>query len=109
MSSLARIIEKTVLLEEVSTTESTESFDLNGADKFSIQVQATVGDSISHLESSNDGETWTEEDDASIAEGDGYMFEVPNVSYRYVRLTLEKDDSVDVSASISILVEGDAI
>jgi hypothetical protein len=108
MSSLARIIEKSLPFEEVATEASSESIDLNGADKFSIQVIATVGDSIAHLEGSNNDEDWTEVDSGSIAEAASIMFEQEDVAYRYARITLENDDSVDVSANCLVLVIGDA-
>ena len=105
----ARLIEQTEQLLEVATTDSIPAVDLNLASKYSIQVVATVGDSIAHLEGSNDGINWTEIDDASIAEGANHIFEQPNVAYRYGRITLENDDSVDVSADCLILVIGDSI
>lgn len=105
----ARLVEKTVSLVEVATTESTPAIDLNGADKYSVQVVAVALDSIAHLEGSNDGENWTEIDDQSVAEGESYLFEQPNVDYRYARVTIENDDSGDVSADCLFLVIGDAI
>lgn len=109
MSSLARLIETTLSVAEVTASESTTAVDLNGADKFSCQVVATVGDCIANLEASNNGEDWTELQDESIAEGATFIFEQPNVSYRYARITIEKDDVVDVSADNHFLVIGDAI
>jgi hypothetical protein len=109
VSSLARLIEKTIEIAEVATTSSTDAISLDQAEKFSIQVEATVGDSIAHLEGSNDGENWDEIDSFSIAEGESDMFEGPNVSYRWARITLENDDIVDVSASCLVLVIGDSI
>lgn len=108
--NFARIIEKTLAIEEVPTSESapSDAVDLNGADKFSIQVVATVGDSIAHLEGSNDGENWTEIDDEAVAEGASVMFEQPDCDYRYARINLENDDAVDVSADCLVLVIGDA-
>lgn len=106
----ARIIEETISVLEVPTSESasTEAIDLNGAEKFSIQVLATVGDSIAHLEASNDQVNWTEIDDFSIAEGASDMFEQPDCDYRWARITVENDDAVDVSAECFVLVIGDA-
>lgn len=108
-SQFARLIERTIALQEVETSESTEAIDLAGADKFSIQVVATVGDSIAHLECSNNGINFVEVDDQSIAEGASHIFEQPDVAYRYARITLENDDSVDVSANNLVLVIGDAV
>ena len=105
----ARLIEKTVSLVDVATTESTAAVDLNGADKYSVQVVAVALDSIAHLEGSNNGTNWTEIDDQSIAEGDSYLFEQPNVDYRYARVTIENDDISDVSADCLFLVIGDAV
>lgn len=104
-----RIIEETIQVLEVPTSESasTDAISLNGAEKFSIQVLATVGDSIAHLEASNDGINWTEIDDVSIAEGASDMFEQPDCDYRWARITLENDDAVDVSADCFVLVIGD--
>lgn len=109
MARFARLIETNLPLEEVAASESTEAFSLTEADKFSVQVVATVGDSIAHLEGSNDGDNWTEIDSESIAEGDSHVFEQPNVDYRWGRITLENDDIVDVSADNFVLVIGDAI
>lgn len=105
----ARIIETTLQIIEVPTSESasTDAIDLNGAEKFSIQVLATVGDSIAHLEGSNDGENWTEIDDFSIAEDESDMFEQADSDFRWARITLENDDAVDVSADCFVLVIGD--
>lgn len=103
----ARIIEQTLSLAEVATTDSTAAVSLNGASKFSIQVNATVGDSIAHFEVSNDGETWTELGDASIAEGAADMLERADSDYRWARVTIENDDVVDVSADCLFLVIGD--
>jgi hypothetical protein len=112
----ARLIEKTISVEEVPTSESasTEKISLNGANKFSIQVVATIGDSIAHLEGSNVEQPssdvdWTEIDNESIAEGANHIFEQPNVSYRWARITIENDDAVDVSADCVVLVIGDAL
>lgn len=106
----ARIIEETIQILEVATSESasTDAISLNGAEKFSIQVVATVGDSIAHLEGSNDGTNWTEIDNFSIAEGESDMFEQADSDYRWARITLENDDAVDVSADCLVLVIGDA-
>ncbi len=111
MSSLARLIETTIEIAEVApaASSSTEAISLDQADKFSIQVVATIGDSIAHFEGSDDGDNWTEIDNDSVAEGDSVMFEQPNVSYRWARITLENDDAVDVSADCLVLVIGDSI
>jgi len=109
MSSLARIVETDLPLADVSAEEATDAVDLNGADKFSVQVVATVGDSIAHLEGSNNEDDWTEIDSESIAEGASHVFEQPNVAYRWARILLENDDMVDVSASNLFLVIGDPI
>jgi len=109
MSSLARIIETTLSVAEVNTTESTDAVYLNWADKFSVQVVATVGACIANLEASNNGTDWVEISDESIAESASFIFEVPNVSYLYSRVTIAKDDVVDVSADCKYLVIGDSI
>lgn len=112
MSSLARLIETTLAIEEVAPSGSGNSstIDLNWADKFSVQVVATVGDSIAQLKGSNDGVTWRQiGSDAPIAEGESCMFEQPNVAYRYAHITLVNDDAVDVSADCLVLVIGDSI
>jgi hypothetical protein len=108
--NFARLIEKTIQILAVPTSgsSSTTAVDLNGADKFSIQVVATVGDSIAHLEGSNDGSNWTEVDNVSIAAGASDIFEQADVDYRWARITLENDDVVDVSADCLVLVIGDA-
>ncbi len=107
----ARLIEKNYPIEAVATSNSgsTDAVSLSGADKFSIQVVATIGASIAHLEGSNDGETWAEIDSQSLAEGASHIFEQPNVDYRWARITLENNDSVDVSADNFVLVIGDAV
>lgn len=115
MSSLARLVEETLTLTDVAVSEATEAVDLNGADKFSIEVTATTGDSIAHLEVSNtsavsdDDADWTEIDSASIAEDASHIFEQPYSSYRWARIVLENDDMVDVSADCRVLVLGDAV
>ncbi len=111
MSSLARLIETEILITDVPTSESlsTEAISLNWADKFSIQVTATAGDSIAHLEVSNNGEDWTDIDSFSIAEDESDMFEVASPDYRWARITLENDDVDVVSASCLVLVIGDAM
>lgn len=115
MSSLARIIETTLSVLEVSDQDPTEAVSLNGADKYSVQVSARVGDSIAHLEGSNTSAAsavdadWTEIASASIAEGASHMFEQPNVAYRWARVSIENDDSGDVSADCLFLVIGDAV
>ncbi len=114
-SRFARLIETNLPLAEVAATSSTEAVSLNGADKFSVQVVATVGDSIAHLEGSNsiypptDDTEWTEIDDATIAEGATHIFEQPNVAYRWARITSENNDTGDVSSDNFFLVLGDAI
>ncbi len=109
MSSLARLIEAPGLLQLVDTTQSTDPISLEGADKFSIQVTAIVGNSIAHLEGSNDGVTWTEVDNFTINEGQSDIFEQPNCSYLEARITLENNDIADVAAELLILVIGDAL
>ncbi len=115
MSSLARLVETTLTLTDVAASEATEAIDLNGADKFSIEVTATTGDSIAHLEVSNtsaassDDADWTEIDDESIAEGESAMFEQPNSPFRWARVVIENDDAVEVSADCLVLVTGDAV
>lgn len=105
----ARLIEQTISLVDVATTESTATIDLDQADKYSVQVTATALASIAHFEASNDGTNWTELDDASLAEDETTVFEQPNVAYRYARVTLENDDMDDVSADCLFLVIGDAV
>lgn len=106
----ARIIEETISILAVPTSDvsSTDPIDLNGAEKFSIQVLATIGDSIAHLEVSNDKVNWTEVDNFSIAEGASDIFEQADSDCRWARITLENDDVVDVSADCFVLVIGDA-
>jgi Tol biopolymer transport system component len=114
-SQYARLVEETILVETVSATSYTDAIDLNGADKFSVEVTATVGDSIASLEGSNsieppdDDTVWTEIDSFSIAEGESDMFNQPNVAYRWARVAIENDDIVDVDASCEVLVIGPAI
>ncbi len=114
MSSLARLVETTLTFTDVAVSEASSAIDLNGSDKFSIEVTATTGDSIAHLEVSNtsaasaDDADWTEIDDESIAEDASAIFERPNSSYRWARIVLENDDMVDVSADCRVLVIGDA-
>lgn len=114
MSSLARIIEKTQSFLEVAASEAGAPISLAGAEKYSIQVEATVGDSIFHLEVSNSigmpvsDDEWTEKDDATVAEGASAMFEVPQSTTRWARIVVENNDAVDVSAQCLILVIGDA-
>jgi hypothetical protein len=105
----ARIIEKTISVEEVATSSSdvTGAIDLNGAEKFSIQVVATVGDCIANLQGSNDGSNWTELDTTSIAEGASDMFEQADCDYRWAQVEIENNDVVDVSADCVVLVIGD--
>lgn len=105
----ARLIEQTVSLVEVATTEPTPAIDLNGADKYSVQVTAVALASIAHFEASNNGVNWTEVDDTSLAEGESVIFEQENVDYRYARVTIENDDISDVSADCLFLVIGDAV
>lgn len=117
MSSLARLVETTLSLAEVATTDATEKVSLDQADKYSVEVTATVGDSIAHLQGSNvqepgtaaDSLDWTELDSDSIAEDASTIFEVPDASYRWTRIMLENDDIVDVSADCLFLVIGDAV
>lgn len=111
MNRFSRLIETNLQILEVPTSESasTDAISLNGANKFSIQVVATVGDSVANLEGSNDGVNWTEIQDESIAEGYSYIFEQPNVAYRWARVTLANDDAVEVSADNYVLVIGDAL
>ncbi len=115
MSSLARIIEENLPLEDVSTTSYTDAVDLNGADKFSVQIIVVDGDAVAHLEGCNssyppnDDTVWTEIDSQSVGADDNYIFEQPNVAYRWARIGLEKDDVTNPSSDNLFLVIGDAI
>ncbi len=107
----ARLIEKNVPIEAVATSDSgsTDGISLTGADKYSVQVTATIGASIAHLEGSNDNENWTEVDSKSLAAAATHVFEQPNVAYRWARIRLENNDVVDVSSDNYFLVIGDAV
>ncbi len=111
----ARIVETTITFTDVVTEDSSAVIDLNKADRFSIEVTADTGDSIATLEASNsiyppdDNTVWTDMDAVSVAEGASDFFEVPDVSYRWVRVTLTNDDIVDVSATCLVLVIGSPI
>lgn len=114
MSSLARLVETTLTLTDVVTSEATDAVSLDQADKFSCEVTATTGDSIAHFQGSNvqvpsTDADWTDMDEQSIAEDASFMFEQTFVSYRWARVLLENDDIVDVSADCRFLVIGDAV
>lgn len=103
-----RIIEETLsVLSPVGETVSTDPIDLNGAEKFSIQVVALDGDLVAHFEGSNDQTNWTEIDNVSIASGASDMFEQDNADYRWARVSIENDDIADLNADCLVLVIGD--
>ncbi len=104
-----RIIEETIEVLDVATSASasTAAIDLNWAEKFSIQVLATSGASVAHLEASNNKSNWTEIDNFSLAEGASNMFEQPDSDYRWARITIENNDVAPVSADCFVLVIGD--
>ncbi len=103
-----RIIETTLaVLSPDGETASTDPIDLNGAEKFSVQVVALDGDLVAHLEGSNDQINWTEIDNVSIASGASDMFEQPDVDYRWARMSIENNDVADLNANCLVLVIGD--
>lgn len=85
---------------------STIPIDLAGANRFSIQVIATVGSSIANLEVSSNSTNWTQIDSFSLSSGQTNIFVRTSCDYRYARVTIENNDVISVSARCLVLAIG---
>jgi len=108
--SLARIIEVTIPLAAIPAlgSSSTSSIDLNGADKFSVEIVSVLGLVEAFLEGSNNGVNWTVVDTIEVPDGVSRILMQSNSSYRYARVRLTNDDITDADANCLFLVIGDA-